>query len=122
MACPRRELKSTLTTPLVSLRCRQARVSQPSSREEFHGERPAPAGVTEKHLPGPKTEGFRMGRSRFRPDPVPDPVDGSYGSGLINRIKGLEGEKCDWGCDGRCGWGCKLITLALLHSSCGAIV
>ena len=34
--------------------------------------------MTEAHLPGPETGGFRQGRSRISPDPVTDPDDGSY--------------------------------------------
>ena len=42
-------------------------------------------------------------------------------SGLVNRIKGLDGKKCDWACDSGCDWGCNLITSSLLHPSCGTM-
>ena len=34
----------------------------------------------------------------FSPDPVPDPVDGMYVSGLVNRITGLERIEGNLGC------------------------
>ena len=34
---------------------------------QFRGERSDPEGVTEEHLPGPETAGFRQGRSPMRP-------------------------------------------------------
>ena len=46
----------------------------PSRRDTLGGERPDPAGVTEEHLPGPKTGGFRQGRSGFFPTPLGVPV------------------------------------------------
>ena len=78
---------------------------RPSRQRRFSWEcGPAPAGVTKEHLRGAKTGGFRTGRSWLFPDPDLDPGGGSYVSGSVNRITGLEIEKCDWWCDSGSDW------------------
>ena len=82
----------------------------------FRGERRGPAGVTEEHLPGPKTARFSEGRSPTRPM--------SQSSGTIGvrraldraEAMGLVGGADD---DGRCDSGRKLGASACLRLWCG---
>ena len=56
-----------------------------------------PAGVTQEHLPGPKTARFSGGRSRIFPDPVPDPVFGACGSVWSTNMGGIPGQAMQLG-------------------------
>ena len=66
----------------------------------FRGERPGVAGVTEEHLPGPKTAGLRQGRS---PTSLlsQSAASGSGRSGgdLIDMEGFIRYRVCDWKCD-----------------------
>ena len=53
-----------------------SRVGLPA-KEDFEGSDPAPAGVTEEHLQGPKNAGFGRVAPRLSLDPFPDPNSGS---------------------------------------------
>ena len=61
----------------------------PSWKDTFAGERPDPAGVTSEHLPGPKTAGFRMGRSPTRPRAHWSAPVGCVGCWIVLRARDL---------------------------------
>ena len=62
-------------------------------------ERPDPAVVTEEHVPGPETAGFRQGRSRIFPDSFTYSGTGSYCSVWSMNTGLFRGIKCDPECD-----------------------
>ena len=70
---------------------------EPSRRDSFVGERPDPAGVTEEHLPGPKTAGLRQGRSPTSPLSQ-SAVRGVRGGSVLGRylvdMTGFDGYTC----------------------------